>query len=123
MNCNFSLQGEMVGEGIKKNKYKLKGRAVFFYNAFEVDKYRYFNYNELTEVIGRLNLNLVPVLSDSFVLPNNIDELAELSVGTSKLCDVQREGIVICPLTELSDRGDRVVLKVISPKFLIKHGE
>lgn len=123
MNCNFSLQGEMVGEGIKKNKYKLKGRHVFFYNAFEVDKYRYFNYTELIEVMNKLNLKIVPVLSYSFVLSNNIDELVELSIGTSKLSDTQREGIVVCPLTELSYSGDRVIFKVISPKFLIKHGE
>lgn len=120
---DFSTQGEMIGEGIKKNKYKLKGRTVRFYNAFDIGQYRYLNYDELVAMMNELNLSMVPVISDSFILPNSIDELVELSIGTSKLCDTPREGIVICPLTEIADRGDRVILKVISPKFLIKHGE
>ena len=121
MNGNFSIQGEMIGEGIKKNQYKLKGRTVRFYNVFDIDKYKYFNYNDFVSTIAKLNLQTVPILSDNFVLPNNIDELVKLSNGKSKLCDVPREGIVICPLTEMADRGDRVIFKVISPEFLIKY--
>ena len=121
--CNISIQGELIGEGIKGNKYKLKGKTVKMYNVFEVDNYRYFNLDEYEHALKMLELESVPIISREFVLPNNIEELVKESIGRSALADTQREGIVIVPLIEINDIIGRIILKVISPSFLLKHGE
>ena len=120
---NISLQGEIVGEGIKKNKYKLKGKHVFFYNAFDIDTHSYYNYADFIALMKKLELNHVPIVNDALVLPSSIQELVKLSIGKSALRDTQREGIVVCPLVEVNDMIGRVIFKVISPDFLIKHNE
>jgi RNA ligase (TIGR02306 family) len=120
---DFSMQGEIIGEGIKKNKYKIKGQKVYFYNTFDIQKHRYFNYDEFVMVTNDLKLERVPVINDKLVLPNDINELVALSNGRSLIYDTKREGIVIVPLVEINDIIGRVMFKVISPEFLIKHGE
>lgn len=120
---NYSMQGEIIGEGIKKNKYKIKGQKVLLYNIFNIDKHRYLNYDEFVMATNVLGLERVPVINDRLVLTNNINELVALSNGRSMLYDTKREGIVITPLIEINDIIGRVIFKVISPEFLIKHGE
>ncbi len=46
LNKNIALQGEIIGEGIQKNKYKLKGQDVRFFNVFEIDSYSYLSLKE-----------------------------------------------------------------------------
>ncbi len=120
---NISLQGEIVGEGIRGNKYNLKGKHVFFYNAFDIDTHSYYSYNDFMLLMSSLQLKHVPIVNDRLVLPSNIQELVKLSIGKSALRDTQREGIVVCPLREINDMIGRVIFKVISPDFLIKHNE
>ena len=74
-------------------------------------------------VTNDLKLERVPVINDKLVLPNDINELVALSNGRSLIYDTKREGIVIIPLVEINDIIGRVMFKVISPEFLIKHGE
>jgi RNA ligase (TIGR02306 family) len=120
---NISMQGEIVGEGIKKNKYKIKGKKVFLYNIFNIDKHRYLDYDAFVRVTNDLKLERVPVINDKLVLSNDINDLVALSNGKSMLYDTKREGIVIVPLVEINDIIGRVILKVISPEFLLKHEE
>jgi RNA ligase (TIGR02306 family) len=132
---NLSLQGEIYGEGIQKNKYKIKGQNIRFFNVFDIDEQCYYNFNEFVDFIGSLGLETVPVLNTEYVLSNNIDELVELSKGNSVLNpDSPREGIVIRPLVELQDFditilndfdliNGRVSFKAINPEFLLKYGE
>ena len=56
---NWSLQGELVGEGVQKNIYKLKGHTVAFYNAFNIDTQEYFEYTEFIEMI-RIGISNLP---------------------------------------------------------------
>lgn len=120
---NYSIQGEIIGEGIKKNKYKIKGQKVFLYNMFNIDKHCYLNYDEFVMATNVLNLDRVPVINDRLVLSSDINELVALSNGRSMIADTKREGIVITPLVEINDMIGRITFKVISPEFLIKHGE
>lgn len=120
---NYSIQGEIIGEGIRSNKYKIKGQKVLIYNIFNIDKHRYLNYEEFIMTAGVLGLETVPVINDRLVLSNDIKELVALSNGRSLLYDTKREGIVVTPLIEINDIIGRVIIKIISPEFLIKHGE
>lgn len=121
MNGNFALQGELIGEGVQGNKYKLKGQHVFFFNVFDIDQYRFLNFAEFEKTIEDLGLKAVPVLDRSFELTSDINELVNMSVGRSVLYDVHREGIVIRPITEMQDRLGRVSFKAINPEFLLKY--
>jgi len=119
---NIALQGEMIGEGIQKNKYKLKGQHVHFFNIFDIDKYEYYSFEEFTKTLEKLELKSVPIVETQYTLGNDIPTLVELSIGRSQLYDVHREGIVLRPLVEQKDpQGRRVSFKVINPKFLLKY--
>lgn len=122
---NFSLQGELIGQGVQGNKYKLSGLEFRVFNIFDIDKSEYVCYNEFAEVSKRLGLTTVPVLTDSFILSETVEELVEFSKGKSQLNkDVHREGIVLRPLTEDRDEDlGRLSFKCINPDFLLKYNE
>lgn len=127
---NYALQGELIGEGIQSNKYKIRGQDFRVFNIFNIDKYEYLNFDELTKMSATLGLQTVPILSTNYVLNNNIPEIIELAtIKSTLLKDVWAEGIVLRPLQELKDFGNdnlpggRVSFKAINPEFLLKYGE
>lgn len=124
---NISLQGEIIGEGIQKNKYKLRGQTVYFFNAFDIDRYEYIPLRELKKILDELELEMVPVLEENYILENSIERLIEKSKMKSVLNkETIAEGIVIRPLTEMIERNvlqGRLSFKVINPDFLIKYDE
>jgi len=118
---NYALQGEVIGEGVQGNKYKMKGQQVFFFSVFNIDEYRYLNYSDFNAAINQLGFKTVPVIENDFVLINSIEELVNKAVGKSILYNVDREGIVIRPLVEKVDSTGRVSFKAINPEFLLKY--
>lgn len=108
------LQGEIVGEGVQKNKYKLQGLRLYAFNLLLDGK------KHLAAEIGALlagsGIESVPVLSEDFVIPATIPELVKLAEGPSALCPAtRREGIVV------RSENHRVSFKVINPQFLLKY--
>ena len=124
---NIALQGELIGEGIQKNRYKLKGQTVYFFNAFDIDNFDYFDYENFLNIISQLDLKSVPIISpkEGYFLPNTIEELLEYSEGKSKLNPEQeREGVVIRPFKNIiHPKFGRISFKVISNKYLLKYEE
>lgn len=121
---NFALQGEIVGEGINGNKLRLRGQTVRFFNLLDIDRYAYLNFQEMSSVLDRLDLPMVPVLDRHFALVNDIPKLVALATRRSAVSpDVWAEGIVIRPFKEQRFEGERVSFKVINPEFLLKFGE
>jgi len=106
------IQGETIGPSIQGNKYNLKEREFRAFNVVVDGK-------KLNSLEGRDLLqnvaNWVPVISEQYVLPDNIPALLEYANGKSVLYDTLREGIVI------RDAENTVSFKVISPEFMIKH--
>ena len=118
---NLALQGEIIGEGIQKNKYKIKGQTVRFFNIFDIDKYEYLSYEEMLDVLDVLNLESVPII-ETYIMPDSIDEILEYAVGKSVLnSQAEREGIVFVRY-EPNELG-RVSFKAISNKFLLDNKE
>ena len=113
---NISFQGELIGEGIQGNPYKIKGQTVRFFNLFDIDLQVYHSLSVFKETMKELGLETVPVLRTNFKLPDTIDELLKMADGKSELNpNFDREGIVVRSL-------DRTIsFKVISNKFLLKH--
>jgi RNA ligase (TIGR02306 family) len=116
LKLNISLQGELIGEGIQGNPYKIKGQTVKFFTGFDIDTQRRIHFVKFVIIIQTLGLEYVPVLNDklNFELPDSVDELLLLSEGKSVLnSETEREGIVVRTLD-----GD-ISFKVISNKFLL----
>mgnify|MGYP001565948838 FL=1 len=128
---NIALQGELIGNGIQGNKLGVTGQTILFFNVFDINSYKYLDYNEFITVCNDLTIETVPIINDCFVLADNISELVQLSTGKSLLNKtIWREGIVIRPLTEAFDMqmasgfgNGRLSFKVINPEFLITYGE
>lgn len=132
LNGNFAIQGELVGEGIQSNKLKLRGQKILFFNAFDIDKFEYLPFQQFFNLMNKLELPTVPLITSDYELENDIDSIIKMATIKSKIYpDVWAEGIVIRPLTENLDlllsnenfNDGRVSFKAINPEFLLKYGE
>lgn len=112
------LQGELIGEGVQKNPYNIKGHEFHIFNLYLSDLDYYANIDELIEFTQRYNLKHVPLLYKDINLPENSKACLKLSEDKSKLnSNTEREGIVI----RYFDRS--VSFKAISNKFLEKKSD
>lgn len=121
---SFALQGELYGEGIQKNKYKVQGTHFALFNIFDIKEGKYLSYNAFIQWAYDLGLKTVPLLGE-IKLNHSVDDLVKLSIGFSKINpNVQREGIVLRSVIEEQDEDlGRLSFKVINPEFLLTHGE
>ena len=121
---DLALQGEIIGPGIQKNKYALKGARLFFFNVVNLDAYRLEDHAKMGEILASMGLEAVPPLG-TVVLDHTVDQLVEMAIGDSVLNPKSaREGIVLRPLvTEEDPELGRLSFKAINPKFLLKYDE
>lgn len=113
---NLAIQGEIIGEGIQKNPYKIKGHKLYVFNIFDIDKYEHLPKNEAILITKSLGLESVPVISREMELPNSIDEALKIAEGKSLINrTTEREGLVWVSI----DSPERISFKTISNKFLL----
>jgi RNA ligase (TIGR02306 family) len=111
---NICLQGELIGEGIQGNPYKIKGQNVHFFNAFDIDKQTRLGINEFLVLLDDMELVSVPILDVAMLLPDTVKGMLELAEGKSRLNDkTEREGVVVRSL------DNTISFKAISNKFLL----
>lgn len=117
---NFALQGELIGEGIQGNPYKIKGQTVKIFNVFNIDTQSFLDLGQMNEFLKSIDVDdkkieLVPVIDDQYKLPETIEEILNQAEGKSILNPgTDREGIVI-------RNGDKSIsFKAISNSFLLK---
>lgn len=122
---NIAVQGEFIGPGIKKNKYKQEKHDLYLFNLINLDSYKYEDYRTFKEWTTKYHQKTVPILDENYILSDDIKKLEQLASGVSKINKTKREGIVIRPLKEIEDAklNGRVGFKVIDTKFLTKHKE
>jgi len=132
LNGNFAIQGELIGEGIQDNKLKLRGQTILFFNAFDIERFEYLQFEKSFALFEKLKLPNVPLITSDYELTNDIDAIIRMATLKSKLrTEVWAEGIVIRPLNEKIDlllsnenfNNGRVSFKAINPEFLLKYGE
>lgn len=112
---NHAIQGELIGEGVQGNPYKIKGHSVRFFNLFDINSFQKANFELFQHWMEVAGFETVPVIDTDFTLPDTIEELLEYSDGKSVLNpDKWREGIVI------RNHDNTISFKVISNKFLLK---
>ncbi len=117
---NYAIQGELIGEGIQGNPYKIKGHTVKIFNVFNIDTQEYLGLEEMREFLNKINVDsnpieMVPILYEDYILPETIEEILYQAEGKSVLnSGTEREGIVI------RNRDKSISFKAISNNFLLK---
>lgn len=122
---NLALQGEVIGNGIQGNKYKLNGVEWRIFSIFDIDSYKYLDFSEFLEVATVLGLATVPIVEHRHILEEDVEALVRLSNASSFLnSNTIREGIVMRPLVEEVDSQlGRLSFKIINPEFLLANNE
>jgi RNA ligase (TIGR02306 family) len=110
------LQGELIGTGVQDNIYRLHKNDIRFFTAQD-GKNKKYEYGSFFNIMEELELETVPVLEVNFKLTDSYEILLALAEDWSKLNPKQqREGIVIRAM------DGSFSFKVVSNKYLIKHG-
>lgn len=122
---NICFQGEIMGSAIQGNKLKIDGKKVYWFNIYDIDTRKFYDYTEFVETMKALGLETCPILKTDFVLPETVQEVIDIATMKSTLNDkVWAEGIVFRPMKETFDpRLGRVSFKAINPEFLLKNPE
>ena len=117
---NFAIQGELIGEGIQKNIYGIKGHEFHVYDMYDILVGAYIPPAQVSNNCEKFGLHHCPVLDDNCVLTeyDTVDRLLELAEGKSRLnSKVDREGLVFKAV------NGGFSFKAISNKFLMKHSD
>jgi RNA ligase (TIGR02306 family) len=117
---NVALQGELIGEGIQGNPYKIRGQEFYLFDVYDIDRSCYFTPDQRKSLALEHNINHVPVFG---IYETNesttIDSLLQYAEGNSVMGDIvgpTREGLVFKSQTM------QCSFKAISNKFLLKGG-
>jgi RNA ligase (TIGR02306 family) len=115
---NISIQGELIGEGIQKNLYKIRGKELHLFRIFDINSGYFLSYEEFTKVASELGLKKVPVLGETTLRGHTVDSLVKLAMRQSPLNEnTVMEGIVFVSKGKIE--GNRVSFKVINPESLV----
>lgn len=110
----IAIQGEIIGEGIQGNVYKIKGNEFHVFDIYNKKDGDYINPEKRCELCLSMNLQRVPVIDTQFKLKHDIDGVIKFAEGSSILHKTEREGIVF-----KSNEDSSVSFKVISNKYLL----
>lgn len=123
-NRNLALQGELIGEGIQGNPYKIKGQEFFLFDIYDIDTSKYLTPAERKAFVEEHNIKHVPVLAFGAELGdtlgiNSIDGILRFAEGKSVMGMIgcEREGLVF------KSKAMQCSFKAISNKFLLKGGD
>ena len=119
LGANFAIQGELIGEGIQKNRYEIKGQDFFVFDMYNIDTGNYLLPFDRRSLCVKLDLKQCPLyMSDAGIFDDPIatmEILLKEAEGPSILNPkTEREGFVF-----KSNETD-FTFKVISNKFLMR---
>ena len=118
---NLAIQGELVGNGIQGNIYKMRDQEFYVYDIYDIDAGRYFTPAERVAYCKVWDIKHVPVFKTDFMLTTEtVADLLQMAEAKSVMGDIsgpEREGVVY----KCNER--QVSFKAISNKFLLKGGE
>lgn len=115
-----SVQGEVVGPGIQKNRMGLKEVDFYAFNVVETLSGRRLSLDEATSVTAGLGLKFVPILERGGIFSYSQKDLLERAKGKYKehfpgaRAEQEREGIVVRSIC------GKISFKAINNDFLLK---
>ena len=113
---NLALQGELIGEGIQGNPYKIKAQEFFLFDIYDIDTGKYLTPADRKAFVEEYDIKHVPVLG-TLVMDevSTIDHLLKSAEGKSVWSiSCEREGLVF------KSKAMQCSFKAISNKFLLK---
>lgn len=111
---DIALQGELIGEGIQGNPYKITGQDFMVFDIYDIKAGQYFRPDQRRQFCVDNNIKHVPVIDSDGEL-GSVDELLTQAEGKSQLHDVEREGLVF-----KCNQDPQMTFKAISNKFLLR---
>ena len=113
-----ALQGELIGEGIQGNIYKLTGHQFRVFDIYSVRERGYLSAPERDALLTKMGLAPVPVIKAESTLVYDMQTLLAMAEGKSQLLASQeREGVVFKCIQK-----PELSFKAISNKYLLKTG-
>lgn len=116
---NYAIQGEVIGNGIQGNQYKLTGADFYVFDIYDINARKYLSSAERMAFCDAHKLKHAPVVHDVFKVDvHDIQALLKMADGASHLNQSNREGLVFkcIEIPEIS-------FKAISNKWLLKNEE
>ena len=113
-----TIQGETYGAGVQKRDYGIDYHDFMAFNlivGYKDGRVKRYNPKEMTIMLSKYNIPCVPIVSQEFILPNNVDELLDIATGKSAIDGGMREGLVF-----RSEDGVQS-FKAVSNEFLLKY--
>ena len=113
---NIALQGELIGNGINGNLYKLRDHKLFIFTGYDIDTGKRMPFDVLEWILFKLDLQMVPVVDGNIFLPKGdiVDYMLLMAEEKSVINpEVDREGIVVRGLEK------EFSFKAISNKYLM----
>lgn len=109
-----TLQGETYGQGIQKREYGLKEHKFVGFNFITSTDGRW-NSKKAMSYFAEYGIDWVPIVSESFILPDTVEELLTIATGKSQIDGGMREGLVFRYLDGTKS------FKAVSNEFLLKY--
>jgi RNA ligase (TIGR02306 family) len=117
---NLALQGELIGEGVQGNPYRIRPGQVFkLFDIYDIDTGSYLNSAERRQLCWDLDIDHVPVLYNWVMnTEDSVESVITSADGASELReDAVREGLVFKRLD-----NPNISFKAISNQFLLGGG-
>lgn len=116
-----AIQGEIIGPGIQKNRYRREDYELYVFNVLfkqKDGKVVFLSHDNMKFFCEKYGFRMVPVLDNNFKIPSTLEEILKYADGKSVICpkntSPDREGVVV------RSHNQEVSFKVISNKFLLK---
>ena len=118
----ISIQSELIGPSIQRNKHALKEKEMRIHNIFDNNEGRHLDYDERLAVAEKLGLPVVPEHS-RFILDKDVHTIEKL-IEMATIPDLMNpenpcEGLVLRPVKEkrIGSRFERASVKILNPQF------
>jgi RNA ligase (TIGR02306 family) len=135
---NLAIQGEVIGPKVSGNRLNVPVLTFRVFNIFDISEDVYLAHFEVVELCTSLGLEMVPVLFEGVVTPEDarfatVENILAYAESITYGPDNPAEGIVVkgnCRFSredssnlpeEVRKRTSRVSFKAISNRFLLKH--
>lgn len=120
----LAIQAENISPSIQSGRTGVKEVEIRVFNVWDIDKQKFFSFDELKEFCEKNFLPMVDVVYENFTLDHfdDINDMIQLSRGVYPLSGFPREGLVWRPMKEMEhplfqDNGFRASFKLINPDF------